>query len=322
MKEAIENIQRLNEEQAKEALFQMLLKSYEEESLPIDQFEEILVTTQQRSAKIQDVTHVHVVTGESAAATLKHAFPDAQILVFPSNLSVGPLHHLENRQGWEQRKEWLRLRLEDEHYFWNYASTWETLISKMKNLPDHLPVYLWSGEHAGEYIGAQLAVTLLAGKSNPLKMVHSSEIYRKLFDSESRVTDSIHTSEMSIEQVREILNDDAIEPLDEKEREEILKRWPEISMTSKMVRVLEEGILQFHKETIFDDYILKTIQEQSESGEFIKAARIVGEVYGKVAYQVGDAFIEYRLLQLALDGVVEIEGMPRQMLLYSVRVKK
>ncbi len=56
--------------------------------------------------------------------------------------------------------------------------------------------------------------------------------------------------------------------------------------------------------------------------DFMKSARLIGEVYGHIDNHVGDAFLEYRLRHLLYNGVFEIKGIPKGMRYYRVKLKE
>lgn len=66
---------------------------------------------------------------------------------------------------------------------------------------------------------------------------------------------------------------------------------------------------------------MKNFHEKKNNKEFIKSAKIIGEVIGHLNQYVGDQFIEYRILRLIVDGVFDMEGVPRAMRYYSIRLR-
>lgn len=47
---------------------------------------------------------------------------------------------------------------------------------------------------------------------------------------------------------------------------------------------------------------------------------LIGEIIGHLNQRIGDEYFEYRLIQLVLKGVFEIEGVPKAMRFYSVKL--
>ncbi len=53
----------------------------------------------------------------------------------------------------------------------------------------------------------------------------------------------------------------------------------------------------------------------------MKSARLIGEVIGYLDQYIGDEYFEYRVRHLIMNGVFEIEGIPKAMWFYSVKLK-
>ncbi|MCM3576276.1 DUF3658 domain-containing protein [Mesobacillus subterraneus] len=78
------------------------------------------------------------------------------------------------------------------------------------------------------------------------------------------------------------------------------------------------------EETYYDDYIIskaKKLHKERKNNDFMKSARLIGEVIGYLNQYIGDEYFEYRVRHLIMNGVFEIEGVPKAMRFYSVRLK-
>ncbi|WP_077319159.1 DUF3658 domain-containing protein [Virgibacillus proomii] len=88
--------------------------------------------------------------------------------------------------------------------------------------------------------------------------------------------------------------------------------------TNKEVRSIDEAY--------YDDYIINTakkLHNKRKSNEFIKSARLIGKVIGHLNQYIGDDFFfEYRVRYLIMNGIFEIEGVPRVMRFYSVKLRQ
>lgn len=320
MKHLFQKIHHLSENQAKEVLFHIMQKGMEEESVH-DALETALQSAEKKNPHTLPATAIHIVSGKMATLSLRHAFPNEQVIGIEDNLSIGPLEDLSEPSGRLARKVWLRDRLAEDDHGWMYEEELTNCLDAIGQLPKHLPIYIWVAEYAGEQVGMRLLFSLLDQTTNPIYLIPSTQMYRELYDGEERYTLDVYTGEMSLEQLQQIASHPNYTPLTQIEKQRYKDEWNQLSKTPHMVRVFENGIIQEREEDVFDDIILRVVQEQSPSGEFIKATRIVGEVYGGYAHQVGDAFVEYRLLQLIMRGKLEMKGTPKEMRLYSVRMK-
>ena len=53
----------------------------------------------------------------------------------------------------------------------------------------------------------------------------------------------------------------------------------------------------------------------------MKSALLIGEVMGYLNQYIGDQFFEYRVRYLIVNGIFEIEGVPKAMRYYSVKIR-
>ena len=77
-------------------------------------------------------------------------------------------------------------------------------------------------------------------------------------------------------------------------------------------------------ESYFDALIIEKAQflhDKQTKPDFMKSARLIGEALGNSDQYVGDVFFEYRVRQLILQGIFEIEGVPKAMRFYSVKLR-
>ena len=318
MRELLDRIKQLSEEQSQEVLQYLYLKSLGEPIQLKDALEEVVSSFTKKQQ--ERPTEIHLVFGLSAGGGLFIAFPKGKVIALGDNLAIGPLLDIPSTEGLKRREEWLGGILDTEVYL-RFSLQWENVLRSLETIPSDLPIYIWAGEHAGEQIAKQLFVKLLSGKENQVFVIDSTDAYRKLFDTADIQTLSIYTGEMSVDQLKEIKSSELSKELIATERRDIEKNWDQFSQTQSYVRLFENGVIQEFDETALDSFIVEVVKEQSMDGSFVKAARIVGEVYGHKGYQLGDSFIESRLLRLIMTGVLEMQGSPKEMRRYSVRLK-
>lgn len=318
MRELLDRIKQLSEEQSQEALQYLYLTSLGEPIQLKVALEEVLSSFTKKQQ--EKVTEIHLVFGLSAGGGLSIAFPEGKVIALEDNLAIGPLSDIPSFEGLKRREEWLGGILDTEVYL-RFSLQWENVLRSLETTPSDLPIYIWAGEHVGEQIAKQLFVKLLAGKENQIFVIDSTMIYRKLFDTADIQTLSIYTAEMSIDQLKEIKSSGLYKELTTTKRKQMEENWDVLSQTQSYVRLFENGLIQEFDETALDSFIVEVVKEQSMDGSFVKAARIIGEVYGRKGYQLGDSFIESRLLRLIMTGVLEMQGFPKEMRRYSVRLK-
>lgn len=66
---------------------------------------------------------------------------------------------------------------------------------------------------------------------------------------------------------------------------------------------------------------MKKLHQNKQNKDFIKSARIIGEVMGHLDQYIGDHFFEYRVRRLIVNGVFDLEGVPKAMRYYSIKIR-
>ena len=113
--------------------------------------------------------------------------------------------------------------------------------------------------------------------------------------------------------------------LTDHDREDLEKEWRSLSESKETLRIWRNGRIHAVDEDYHDEFIIKKakkLHSKQKAMDFMKSARLIGEVLGHLDQYVGDAFIEYRLKKLIEAGVFEVEGSLAAMRFYSVRYSR
>ncbi|WP_391209525.1 DUF3658 domain-containing protein [Psychrobacillus sp. L4] len=116
-----------------------------------------------------------------------------------------------------------------------------------------------------------------------------------------------------------------VQPLTAKLCYKLADEWEKLSETTEVLRIWEDGEIKNVPENYFDAFIVdkaRYLHREQGKLEFMKSARLIGEVFGHLNQYTGDEFIEYRVRQLIFNGIFEIEGIPKAMRFYSVKLKE
>ena len=187
-----------------------------------------------------------------------------------------------------------------------------------------IPIVIWTAENAQEQTGIRYILQLLQNKTNDIFLVNTSIAFQELFNT-SEVTYIInHSGGVHPEKLQLIYDKKLTTPLSNEERSRFNKEWAALADTKEVLRIWENEEIKGVPETYFDRLIITTAQKQhQEQGkrDFIKSARLIGEVLGILNGSVSDAFLEYRVRCLIYRGVFEIKGIPKAMRYYSVKLR-
>ncbi|MYL70718.1 DUF1835 domain-containing protein [Halobacillus litoralis] len=262
------------------------------------------------------IERVHIVFSESAKGSLQIALRQREtkeeVLALSPMFSIGPIQHLDKEEGIKKRKEWLfsHLIMDDEECI-HMEEDLLRIMDELTSIPANVPVTIWVGANAHEQTGLCFVMHLLKSKTNPIDLV--------------QVTDALdfplHTGELSPDRFVSLLP--SRNPVSKESMEAYQEEWRTLSNENTNLRIFENGI-HSTSENHFDGVLIQSLeklQRESEDGDYIKAARLIGEVLGHLSQVVGDSFFEYRVRELVLHGEFQMRGVPRGMRYYDVKGK-
>ncbi|MFJ5772114.1 DUF1835 domain-containing protein [Psychrobacillus sp. NPDC093180] len=324
-------IEQLSEQEAKSLLLQHFLqiqllekKSYTESEFTENMKKKYQELLQYSSKQKQQPYHtIHIVFGDSTAGSLKIALPsDEKVIRFSDLFSIGPVNQLHTEEGLKQRKKWLFLHINlDEETTHTYIEEFIQTLSEIKAIPEHIPIYIWTANNAHEQIGARFVLQILKEKKNDIRLLNISTAFQHLWPN----IIPVHTGELGHDKLNRIYKTYKNEqPLTEQLRNKLAEEWGKLSKTTEVLRIWKDDQIKSVPENYFDTFIieqLRYLHNKQTKPDFMKSARLIGEVLGSSEQYVGDAFFEYRVRELILQGIFEIEGVPKAMRFYSVKLK-
>ncbi|MEO2210184.1 DUF3658 domain-containing protein [Paenibacillus amylolyticus] len=288
---------------------------------------------QQALAEVDKPNEIHITFGDSPLSSLKmgmSTLPDQEKRSFFSmddDYAVGPLGDLTHRAALQRRHLWLteRMCLNDrEAYALHELESLFELNATIQSFDSKKSIIIWCANNAREKTGLLYVMYLLRNSESPIYLIETSGLYQHLFDRPDVQYDVLHTGEILPEKLLAIWHVcSEQEPLSKQERLQLEQDWLELSVQPGLLRMMENGVIRSLTEDALDEYIMQKVRELTpnwEPGKYIRAARIVGEVIGTSSQHINDAFVEYRLRQLVLQGQLEMDGKPLAMRYYSVRL--
>ena len=274
----------------------------------------------------------HIVFGYSPMGSLRWALKELElnqkekIITFADLFSIGPTWQLHAAQGMDHRYEWLRTHINiDDEVLSNYQTNFERAILNIEQIPTHHPIIIWAGENAHEQTGLRYVLHLLKGKTNDIMIINTNEAYKNYFERPEIDFTPRSTGELSPEQLKQIYeNEKNGNTLTQSERKTLEQQWEQLCEEKEVLRIWQDHKIISVSETFYDEYIIQTVKKshsKRKNNDFIKSARIIGEVIGHLDQYVGDQFIEYRVRRLIVDGIFDMEGVPKSMSYYSIKIR-
>lgn len=328
-------VEQLSEQEAKSLLLLNLYRiqlleetSYSEREFIEKMKKEYQELLQYSSKQKKQPYHtIHIVFGDSAAGGLKMALPkDEKVIRFSDLFSIGPVQQMHTKKGLEQRKKWLFLHINlDEESTHTYIEEFQQSVADIKNIPEHIPIYIWTANNAHEQTAARFVLHILQEKKNDIRLINVYTSYQNHWPTPAGEFYPRSTGEVMHENLKIIYDAKKnVQPLTEKHRNKLAEEWEKLAGTTEVLRIWQDEQIKSVPESYFDAFIIEKaryLHNEQTKLDFMKSTRLIGEVLGNSDQYVGDAFFEYRVRQLILQGIFDIEGVPKAMRFYSVKLK-
>lgn len=304
----------LMNEQSKDDMVQFLLQQNEEQD-------------------VSTIETVHIVFGHSPGGSLRAAFRNSnyvkteEIIVMPGNFSVGPLKDLHLCEGIEARFQWLQERyfIEDDGLA-IFEREVKEAVEKIKSIPPHQDIIIWTCQNAHEQIGLRLVLAMLEKKPNDIYVLDTFQLFHELHIFPQLAEDNYPRSsgEVSIENVLHIYEHYQGRLLKKSVQQTLSKEGLKMLMDDYCIHTWEYNELwSHHDENVDDDWIIacaKRLHEDQEEASYLMAARLIGEVLGHMEQYREAEWIEYRLRQLIQQGVFSYRDELKGMLHYQIKL--
>ena len=344
LNEMKDTINHLEEEELKSLLLQFFLRmqiaeektGYSEQQffLDIKNTYNNLLEYQKNKANVQQSQYdtTHIVFGDSPTGSLRMALKELglheneKIINFSDLFSIGPIWNLHDSQGITNRYEWLKTHINiDDEVLFNYENHFKRTLLNIEQTPSHHPIIIWAGENAHEQTGLNFVLYLLKEKANDIFLININEAYKTHFERADIDFTPRNMGELTAKQLKLIYeNEKNGHVLTQTDRKTLEQQWEQLCEEKEVLRLWENNKITSVPETFYDEYIInivKKFHKNNSHNEFIKSARVIGEVIGHLNQYIGDQFIEYRIRRLIVDGIFDMEGVPKAMRYYSIKLR-
>ncbi|MGG4153578.1 DUF1835 domain-containing protein [Peribacillus muralis] len=277
---------------------------------------------------------VHIVFGNSAGGCLKFAFRKTtyakteEIIVLPDILSVGPIDRLQTKEGIESRLQWFKESYRDD--FNNlevYKQGMLKAIEKIKEIPPHQKVIIWTCENAAEQTGLRIVLYLLQNEVNEVFELNTFKAFHECYTYPMLEAEQFPRSsgELIPDKLLQLYEQCELKPMKFAKRIALSEEGQKLLLNENHLRTWEYGELRHSNIERGDAFIIhcaKRLHKVLDTHDYMKAARLIGEVVGHMQQYTGDEWIEYRLRDLISGGIFDYRGVLRAMRRYEVKLKE
>lgn len=265
---------------------------------------------------------LHIVSRDSAIHSLQHSFElnpalRGEIIAFNDILEAGPITHLETAAGEQRRTEWLRenLATTDDETSQFLLPLWSADTQKIESLKDRLQTHrfcLWVGSNIQDRLMLCRLMFCLKPLAGSVSIVPVSEC--TVSSKSGREFNPKGLVVLNPVQVAEVGRQARL--MTQEEIDEAIHDWEVIASSAAFIRVLSEsGEMEAKDISHFDPALMANC-----TGEFRKAARVIGETLVDIDFETGDVVLNWRLKALAGEGKLEANGVLRRIRDYEVRL--
>ncbi|WP_404431347.1 DUF1835 domain-containing protein [Sutcliffiella horikoshii] len=320
-----ETIEQLSEKDAKTLLRLTLLR--------LDQLTKIDVPKEEMIEEIQHIVQIidhqppprtdydmiHIAGSESTAGSLKVGLErNHKVIGFWEMFDIGPLGDSSEREEWLQD----HINIFEDSLEEEFRNNFRKAIDELNHIPPNIPVALWTADNAHEQIFHRYILHHLRNIENQVVLINATKGYGKL--PHTNQFKPFHSGEIMPEGLKVILKTESENILSLNARNQLSDEWLQLKETKNLLRIWKNGKIQGVREDYIDQELLhcaQKVQKDFAENEFVKAARIIGEMHGQLEGKFNTAFLEYRLRTLAYEGYFNLKGIPKSMRHYSVRLR-
>ena len=275
---------------------------------------------------------IHIVFGASASGSLKFVLREMgldkkeKVISFWDIFSIGPVWRLHEENGVKARFKWMKNCISTEYdEFPDYKQRFKKTIDRISSIPEGVHITIWTSDNAHEQTGLRFVLYLLKEKNIDITLINTTEAYEELFQVKKVKYTPLHTGEIPTEKLQIIYEQGHGKFFTDHDREDLEKDWLSLSESQETLRIWRNGRIQSVPEDFYDEFIInraKKLHSKQKIKDFMKSARLIGEVLGHLDQYVGDEFLEYRLKKLIRSRIFESEGSIEAMRFYSVKLKR
>ncbi|HRE51245.1 MAG TPA: DUF1835 domain-containing protein [Flavitalea sp.] len=261
---------------------------------------------------------IHIVFSEADGPVLQKAIEldpdktlDGVIIQIKDDYAVGPLADIYTEAGMEARKQWWREVLTGGDYDGladggkvNDAQTVSELIEKLENDPEEM-IWIWAAQNGHDVCGYYWLMGQLKDYQGRIFILYLNNL--PFFNEKGAI---FYPERLESIPPKEFLKAKKLaRPITPSEFEVDPDEWNKLCSQNKGVRILEGG----KKLASFDDDFYDEDLKKMIGAEWQKGSRIIAQYLHKAKHKTGDAYLLWRLKQLAAGGEFEVQGELKNM---------
>ena len=267
---------------------------------------------------------IHIVFEQANIEALKKSFEldptlEGDIVSIQDDYAVGPLTNIYAEEGIANRNQWWRNILEGGRYegiaddgHVNDPKEVEHLKGILKENPDEI-TWIWAAQNKHDVCGYYWLMSQLKGFQGRIFILYLNNL--PFINEKGNI---FYPTNLFQIQPKEFLKAKKLaRPITLSEFEVDPDEWAKLAAEDKGVRLLEGGKKLVQKGyDYYDAELLKFITK-----DWIKVNKFFNQFFSKAKETTGDAYLLWRLRQMAEEGKIDIQGNVKNMKEMEVRLK-
>lgn len=252
---------------------------------------------------------LHIVFEQANVDALQKAIEldeqlQGEIIEIKDDFAVGPLGDIYGTEGYQERRDWWKTVLEYSPYtdqldIVDDKLAVHSLLKKLDEEPDE-QVWIWMGQNAHDVCSYYWLMSQLKEYQSRIQVLYLNNL--PFINEKGNIFYPIHLWEI---QPKEFLKAKKLaRPITLSEFEVDPDEWKKICQENSQVRFLEGGKKIVGKEVDFyDKDILANTTKDAQ-----KLNKVLGNTLNKMKVKTGDAFLVWRMREMAAAGKLELGG--------------
>lgn len=199
-------------------------------------------------------------------------------------------------------------------------------VKRIKNIPPHQDIVIWTCQNAHEQTGLRLVLAMLKDKLNSVFVIDTFTAFHEIHYYPQLAEENYPraTGEVTSDNLRLFYEQFELRPLKKAKRQALCGEGLRIALNEDIIRTWEHQELWHNLDESRDDHIIiecaKSMYLEKGKVEYMKSARLIGDVLGHMVQYRGDEWLEYRLRRLIEQGVFAYKGNLKDMRYYEVKL--
>lgn len=266
---------------------------------------------------------IHIVFEEANIEPLQKSFEldpglEGEIVCIKDDYAVGPITNIYSEDGIANRLQWWKDILQDGPHSGpdndgqvNDNEETAQLINRLSQNPEEI-IWIWAAQNKHDVCGYYWLMSQFKNFQGRIFILYLNNL--PFINEKGNIF--YPTSLFQIQPKEFVKAKKLARPITLSEFEIDPDEWAKLGNENKGVRLLEGGKKLAQKEyDYYDGELLKII-----GNDWMKVNKLFSQYYGKIKETTGDAYLLWRLKQMAEAGKIEIQGNYKNLKDLEVRV--